>query len=66
MCDKFGNDIYIRDRRDGRFTFSAKVLMSEGLVGWILQFGKDVTVLSPKTLANTVLKRATQTAEQYC
>ncbi len=66
MCDKFGKDIYIRDRRDGRFTFSAKVLLSEGLVGWILQFGNSVTVLSPIELAKTVAETARKTAQQYC
>lgn len=65
MCDKFGRDIYIRDRRDGRFTFTAKALLSEGLVGWLLQFGNGITVLSPKDLAETLAKTATDTAAQY-
>ena len=65
ICDKFGKEIYIRDRRNGRFTFSAKALLSDGLVGWILQFGKGITVLSPKELSDTIAKAAKETAEQY-
>lgn len=65
MWDKFGRDIYIRNREDGRFTFSAKVLLSEGLVAWILQFGSSVTVLSPAELKEMVYKTAIDTANQY-
>lgn len=65
MWDKFGRDIYIRNRSDGRFTFSAKALLSEGLVAWILQFGKSVTVISPAELAKMVCDTAKETVEQY-
>ncbi len=65
IYDKFGRDIFIRDVRDGRFTFSAKALLSDGLASWILQFGDRIEVLSPSALAETVARMAVSTAALY-
>lgn len=65
MCDQFGRDIYIRDRSDGKFTFSAKAYLSEGLVGWIMQYGNEIKVLSPAVLVEKVKQISASTAKLY-
>ena len=39
--------------------------MSEGLVNWILQYGADIKVIIPKSLARAVKEKAQQILEIY-
>ncbi len=50
VIDRFGDKIHIIEVEDGRFGFRTKGLVSEGLVGWIMQFGGDIEVVSPPEL----------------
>ena len=54
VIDRFGDKIHIIGVKDGRFAFRTKALISEGLVGWIMQFGGDIEVASPQILRNMV------------
>lgn len=59
MIDRFGKDIFIRrDDHSELFRFSTDALISDGFIGWLMQFGGDVKVLSPKSLKEDVKKRA--------
>lgn len=59
ILDRFGTDVSIRKTEDGeRFTLTAKCVVSEGLVSWIMQFGSKIEVISPKSLREDVKKRA--------
>ncbi len=59
MLDRFGDEIFIR-HFDGEeyFRFSVDAMLSEGFVGWLMNFGGDVRVLSPKDLKQRVLDKA--------
>ena len=65
MLDQFGNDIFIRKADEGKFRFSADALISDGLIGWIMQFGGKVKVISPESLKNDVSKIAEELANIY-
>ena len=59
VLDRFGREIMIRSLPDDTaFRFTADALISEGLVGWIMQFGGRVRCLSPKTLRDDLKKKA--------
>ena len=65
MLDQFGNDIFIRKADEGKFRFSADALISEGLIGWIMQFGGRVKVISPETLKNDVAAKLLELSKVY-
>lgn len=60
VIDKFGENLNIKEVDDDHFIFDAYALISEGLEGWILQFGSKMKALSPKSLVanikNTLLE----------
>jgi predicted DNA-binding transcriptional regulator YafY len=66
ITDKFTDGIFIR-HLDGEesFRFSADALLSDGLVGWLMQFGGDIKVLSPESLRKSVLEKAQRMIEIY-
>ena len=66
ITDKFTDGIFIR-HFDGEesFRFSADALLSDGLVGWLMQFGGDIKVLSPESLKQKVVENAEKLAEMY-
>ncbi len=66
IVDKFTDGIFVR-RFDNEpsFRFSVDALISEGLVGWIMQFGGDIRVLSPESLKQSVKEKAEKLIESY-
>ena len=65
VIDRFSEHIFIRSFSGDYFTFSVKALLSEGLTGWLLQFGKDIEVLEPQALRYSLRERAMQLAALY-
>ncbi len=66
ITDKFTDGIFIR-HFDGEetFRFTTEALISDGLVGWLMQFGGDIKVLSPESLKQSVLEKAARLTEIY-
>lgn len=58
ILDRFGEALYIQKCDDNSFVFTAKARLSEGLTGWILQFGGGITVLQPPALLQSVTAAA--------
>lgn len=65
MLEKFGENVPIKQSEDGNYLLHAEVEMSEGLVNWILQFGCDVKVIKPKSLANAIKEKLSKILEMY-
>lgn len=66
ITDRFSDGIFIRHGKDEpTFRFSADAMLSDGLVGWIMQFGGDVRVLSPEILRRNVLEKAKKLTEAF-
>lgn len=57
VIDRFGDRLHVIGVENGRFMFRTKGLVSEGLVGWIMQFGGDIEVLEPKHLREMILEK---------
>ena len=65
IVDQFSEDIFVYKVTEQNFSFSTNALVSEGLISWILQFGKDIEVVSPPELRQMVIKRITDLKELY-
>lgn len=65
VIDRFSDGIYIRDCEDGNFSFSSKAYVSEGLIGWILQFAGKIEVLSPKSFREHIAEKISQMNDTY-
>lgn len=66
IVDRFGKGLFIRfDKPNGVFRFGTDALISEGLIGWLMQFGGDVKVLSPESLQKDVLQKAQEITKKY-
>ncbi len=65
ILDRFGEDISIRKRTDGRFSFRTEMVVSDGLVQDILSLGANVEVLSPKLLREKITQTVAALAQIY-
>lgn len=66
ITDKFTDGIFIRHfDTEETFRFSTEAMVSDGLVGWLMQFGGDIKVLSPESLKQRVIENAEKLVEIY-
>lgn len=65
VIDKFSDDIFVRSSDEDHIIFDSKVYISEGLVGWLLSFGKDIEVVKPLYLRENVRQRLSSILELY-
>ena len=65
VVDRFSDKIHIIDRADGKFSFRTKAMVSEGLIGWIMQFGADIEIAAPKELRNMIKDKIKMMAKIY-
>lgn len=65
VIDRFGDKIHIIGVENGRFSFRIKGMISEGLVGWIMQFGGDIEVAAPEKLRTMIGEKIEQLQKTY-
>ncbi len=65
IIDRFSDEIFIYKVTETSFCFSVNALVSDGLIGWILQFGADIEIVSPKTLRDDVKEKIRLLGEVY-
>ncbi len=65
VLDRFTEDIFITDVTDEQFSFRVKAVISDALVTWIINYGKDLTVLKPDNLKDMVKNRALEVLSNY-
>ena len=65
VIDRFGDKIHIIASENGRFSFRTKGLVSEGLVGWIMEFGGDIEVVAPASLRTMIGEKLTLLQKMY-
>lgn len=65
VLDRFGDRIFIRNGGEDHFSFGTHAQVSEGLVGWLLQFGDAIEVLSPLSLRHQLYKKAATLEKIY-
>lgn len=54
IIDKFGQDIYIKKVDHSKFAIKTRAVVSKGLERWILNWGSDAKVISPKSLVEKI------------
>ncbi len=63
--DRFGDKISIRNCTETHFEFKTDALVSEGLVGFIMQFGDAFEVLAPESLRERIRTAAEKICENH-
>ena len=54
VIDRFGDKIHIIGNENGKFNFRVNGMISNGLVGFIMQFCGDIEVVGPKKLRDMI------------
>ncbi len=65
IIDRFTDKISIKDVTENEFSFSARALISEGLIDWIMQFSDSIEVIAPAQLRERVIDTAKKIYENY-
>ena len=65
ILEKFGEDIPIKIFDENHFIFKADAELSNGLVSWIMQFGVEIKVVSPKVLSDAVVEKTKDILSVY-
>ncbi len=58
ILEKFGEEIPIKIYDENHFLFKADVELSNGLVSWIMQFGSQIKVITPKILSDAIIEKS--------
>lgn len=65
VFDRFGLDIMVSDIRDGWFTVSVSVRVSQGFLSWLTIFGDKAEVLYPESLRADIVNLITSLQRLY-
>lgn len=65
ILDRFGEGTKIKKFSDEKFKINVELAVNDGLVSWILQFGKNIEVKSPPELKKMVLERIEEINSVY-
>lgn len=49
VADRFGKNVFVTDDGDGRFMFTAKVVLSPQFYGWLFALGDGAKIVAPKS-----------------
>ena len=64
VYDKFGKDVGVRKADENSFIISVKVAVRSSFYGWLFQFGKMATIISPDTVRLNYFKMAMEICEK--
>ncbi|MDO4363614.1 MAG: WYL domain-containing protein [Clostridia bacterium] len=65
IMDRFGAKVPLSAYDSSHFETTVDVVVSDGLIAWLMSFGKKVKVIEPQYLADAVKHRAEQIANLY-
>lgn len=65
IMDRFGAKVPLTAVDTNHFVTTVNVAISEGLISWIMNFGEDIKVVEPKSLADAVKDRAVKISKLY-
>lgn len=65
ILDRVGKTANITKSDDGHFRMRMKMVVSEGLISWIMQFGNKLEVIEPAELRTQVRERASEILKLY-
>ncbi len=65
IADRFGNQIFIRNVTESHFSFTAKAVVSDAFVTYILNFGDKIEVLNPPEVRDMIKERIYKIQKLY-
>lgn len=65
IFDKFGDDVKIYEKENGRLRCKAEVQQSPTFINWCCSFGTRLTVISPPSTIQLIKAHLDETREQY-
>lgn len=65
IIDRFSDNIMIYGVTENTFNFSTDAMLSDGLIGWILQFAGEVQAIEPKELCDKIREKLNILTEIY-
>ncbi|MBR0349782.1 MAG: WYL domain-containing transcriptional regulator [Clostridia bacterium] len=65
ILEKFGDETPLKIFDENHFVFKADVELSSGLISWIMQYGADIKVLSPKNLSDALIEKTKEILSVY-
>ena len=65
MIDRFGQDITFNNVSDTHFEIRTKIHISPLFLTWLMNFGRDITILSPDNVKQDYIKLAKEALSQY-
>lgn len=65
IIDRFGTEIPFTGITDTHFEIHVKIHISPLFLSWLMNFGSDITILSPKTVIDDYVKLASEGLRQY-
>lgn len=65
ILERFGDEIPLKIYDKNHFSFKADVELSNGLISWIMQYGADIKVISPKNLSDAILAKTKEIISVY-
>jgi len=65
VFDRFGENIFIKNKTDKTFNFTVEAAVSDALVSWIIGFGTRLKVLKPQVLQDMVKQRVQDVLKLY-
>ncbi len=66
VVDQFGDELIVKPDVSGKYVGEVKeMILSDGLIGWIMMLGHHITILEPTSLKTQVIQRLKASLEQY-
>jgi len=65
ILDRFGDNANMRFHDEDSFCITTTATMGQGLVSWIMQYGKKIAVVQPQELRDLVLSKAEEISAKY-
>ena len=65
MIDRFGEDVNFSNVTNTHFELRIKVQISPLFLTWLMNFGQDITILSPERVKEEYIKLAKDCISQY-
>lgn len=65
ILDRFGSSAVIKKADENKVSVESTVIVSEGLVGWIMQYGVGIEIISPESLRTKIAEKSQEIARLY-
>ncbi len=65
IIDRFSDEISVYKLTEDTFSFTTDVIISDGLISWLLQFGSDIEVVKPESLRSRIAEKIKELSKVY-